>query len=112
MRGDLNPSSFILHPFRLPPPISPPSVPGPRRGRPRGGRGGEGGRSGHEARVPRALEAYSRVALDVGQVGLFLVRHEGERVARGFGAASAADAVDVILGLVGRVEVDDVRDAV
>ena len=42
---------------------------------------------------------------------LFLRADEADGVAHGLGAAGAADAVDVVLGVGGNVVVDDVRDA-
>ena len=48
--------------------------------------------------------------LDGAQVGLLVGRHEGERVARQLGPGRPADAVDVVVGDVRHVEVDDVRE--
>src|SRR5437870_2236907 len=50
-------------------------------------------------------------ALDVAQVAALLVRAEGDRDARRAGARSAPDAVDILLGNVGQIEIDDVADA-
>jgi hypothetical protein len=49
---------------------------------------------------------------DTAHVGLLLGRHERDAVAVAPGAAGAADAVDVALAVLGRVEVHDVRDVV
>ena len=42
--------------------------------------------------------------------GAFLGGHQGEGVAFGLGAAGAADAVHVVVGMLRHVVVDDVRD--
>ena len=49
-------------------------------------------------------------ALDGAEIGFLVRGHEGERVPRQLGAGRAADAVDVVLGDVRDVEVDDVRE--
>ena len=53
----------------------------------------------------------ARGALDVAQVAALVRAAEGDRDAVGAGARGAADAVDILLGNVGQVEVDDVADA-
>src|SRR6185295_12569452 len=63
-------------------------------------------------RGPHHLQLLAGEALDRAQVGALLVVAEGQRDPAGAGAAGAADAVDVALGLVGDVQVDDVGDAV
>ena len=50
--------------------------------------------------------------LQLAQGVLVFVGHEADRIADRMRAAGAADAVDVILGLLREVVVDDVRDAV
>ena len=53
----------------------------------------------------------ARGALDVAQIAALVGRAEGDGDAVGAGARGAADAVDILLGNVGQVEVDDVADA-
>src|SRR5690625_284035 len=65
-----------------------------------------------EAVVFLPRDAFAGVALDIAEVIFFAAINEGDRFSGCFGAAGAADAVDVIFGLVGRVEVDDVRDGI
>ena len=48
----------------------------------------------------------------LGHVASVLVGHEGQRGARFVSAASSADTVDVVLDLVGKVDVDDKLDVV
>ena len=48
--------------------------------------------------------------LDLGDRLLIDARDDGQRLARLAGAAGAADAMDVILGMMGRVVIDDVAD--
>ena len=57
-----------------------------------------------------ARQALADGALDGAEIGFLVRRDEGERVARQLGAGRAADAVDVVLGDVRDVEVDDVRE--
>src|SRR4051812_26803624 len=59
-----------------------------------------------QARDGRADEA-----LDGADVVEVFGGIDGEGIAEELGAAGAADAVDVILGMAGHVEIDDVRDA-
>src|SRR5688572_11529748 len=66
------------------------------------------------ALVVEALELAPRnrlahPALDRAQLLVLLARGERQRIAGGAGAGRASDAVDVVLGHVGNVEVDDVR---
>ena len=51
-------------------------------------------------------------AFDVAQEGAFAGVAERQRDPGGAGAAGAADPVNVVLGLVGQLEVDDVGDAI
>src|SRR5206468_11307264 len=69
------------------------------------GSGIEVGRQGHDR------DALSRRALDVAQVTALLVAAERDRNAVGAGTRGAADAVDILLGYIGQVEVDDMADA-
>ncbi len=48
--------------------------------------------------------------LDIDEVGALILLAEGDRPARSASASSAADAVNIGLGDVGSIEVDDVRD--
>ena len=48
--------------------------------------------------------------LDRGDLLEVLGDHDGERVAHALRAARATDAMDVVLGMMGHVEVDDVAD--
>ena len=50
-------------------------------------------------------------SFDLAKIFGLIVRDKGDRVAGCFGTAGAADAVDIIFGKRGHVEVDDVRDA-
>ena len=63
-----------------------------------------------EAGQGDARQALADRPLDRGEVGLLLRRDEGEGVAGHLGARGAADAVDVVVGDVRHVEVDDVRE--
>ena len=63
-----------------------------------------------EARHRDAGQALADLALDGGEVRRLFRRYEREGVARHLGARRAAHAVDVVLGHVGDVEVDDVRE--
>src|SRR5690625_4063802 len=65
-----------------------------------------------EAVVLLPCDAFAGMALDIAKVILFAAVNEGDGFSGCFGAAGAADAVDVIFGLVGRVEVDDVRNGI
>src|SRR5690625_5170771 len=65
-----------------------------------------------EAIVFLPRDASAGVAVDIAEVIFFAAINEGDRFSGCFGAAGAAEAVDVIFGLVGRVEVDDVRDGI
>ena len=56
-----------------------------------------------------AGKALSDRALDLAEIAFLVRRDEREGVARHLGAGRAADPVDVVLGHVGDVEVDDVR---
>ncbi len=49
--------------------------------------------------------------LDITQVDLFIAAAESDRLTRGTRARGTADAVDILLGHVGQVEVDDMADA-
>ena len=49
--------------------------------------------------------------LDVAQIGPLVIGAEADRHARCAGARGAADAVDILLGHVGQLEIDDVADA-
>ena len=55
-----------------------------------------------------ALERLVDVLLDLGNLAALVLVGEGDRDAGRASAARAADAVDVVLGFVGEVEVDDV----
>ena len=58
------------------------------------------------------MASFWRVSpLDVAQIAALVAAAEGDRDAVGAGARGAADAVDILLGHVGQVEVDDVADA-
>jgi hypothetical protein len=64
------------------------------------------------AREPRNLAAFDAPAdqlLDRGEQRALVVRHERYGLASGAGAAGSPDAVDVILGHVRQIVVDDVR---
>src|SRR4051812_34988252 len=58
------------------------------------------------------LLAVAEPVRDAARVGLLLRQDEGDRLAAAPGAAGAARAVDVVLVLLRRVEVDHVRDVV
>src|SRR3989454_12426680 len=62
-----------------------------------------------EAREGDAGQAASDRALDARNVALLLGRHEEECIARRLGPGRPSHAMDVVLGAVGHVEVDDVR---
>src|SRR5512143_2382762 len=51
-------------------------------------------------------------ALDVAQEQLLVDAHQRDGLAVSAGAARAADAMDVVLGHIGKIEVDDVRQLV
>ena len=53
----------------------------------------------------------ARGPLDIAQIAALVGGAEGDRNAIRAGARGAADAVDILLGNVGQVEIDDVADA-
>jgi hypothetical protein len=57
-----------------------------------------------------ALNLLIDESLNGGNVLGIFGGHEGERIASGLGAPGAADAMNVILGMLRNVEVDDVAD--
>src|SRR5690606_29268159 len=63
----------------------------------------------HEAFQRAARDGLLDQLLDIGQQALVLVRIDRQRVARGAGAAGAADAVHVVFGVVRQVVVDHRR---
>src|SRR5690606_1363756 len=80
------------------------------------GRGLAGARAGGGGAVIGVvvddLDALPDQPLDVAQIGALVGAAERAGAARRAGARGAADAVDVALGFVRQVEVDDVADAV
>src|SRR5579884_399046 len=69
------------------------------------------GRRGEIGRQRRDRNALPRRALDVAQVAALLGAAEGDCDPGCSGARGAADAMDILLGNVGQVEVHDVADA-
>src|SRR5438270_8869675 len=65
------------------------------------------GMSSEAGRERRDVDPLARRALDVAQIAALVRAAEGDRDAGGSGARGAADAVDVLLGHVGKVEVHD-----
>jgi len=61
-----------------------------------------------EVRERDPRKAHPDRSLDGPQIGLLIGRHEGKRVARQLGPGRPADAVDVVIGDVRHVEIDDV----
>ena len=70
------------------------------------------GRQLRQLRNRQHIQSATDDALDVGQEGTFLAIAQRPRGPALTGTAGTADAVDVGLGLVRHVKVDDVRDAV
>src|SRR5437868_9903933 len=69
---------------------------------------GGGGEAGGQRRNGDAL---ARSPLDVAQIAALIRAAESDGDAVGAGARGAPDAVDILLGHVGQVEVDDMADA-
>src|SRR4029078_13226810 len=65
------------------------------------------GRSGKTSRQRRHRDLLPRRALDVAQIAAFVVAAKSDRDAVGAGTRGATDAVNILLGNVGQVEVDD-----
>src|SRR5262245_61845260 len=64
-----------------------------------------------EILIAASLQLGTDVLLDSVQEFLFVEGNEGDGVAGRFGAAGAADAVDIVFGVAGHVVVHHVRDA-
>ena len=47
---------------------------------------------------------------DLAKIFCLIVRNKCDRIARRFGTAGAAYAMDIVLGLRGHIEIDDMRD--
>ena len=78
--------------------------------RPLGPRLGRVGRRLVAGRAVGARDLVAQQRLDVGQVLLVLRRADHDRLARPPGAAGAADAVDIVLGVAGHVVIEHVAD--
>src|ERR1019366_9817441 len=57
-----------------------------------------------------AIERVAKRAFQPRRVDAFVLRDQADRLARLAHPGGAADAMDVTLGLVGQIEVDDVRN--
>src|SRR4051794_16938265 len=69
------------------------------------------GMSGEPGGKRHNLDPLARRALDVAQIAALVGAAECDRDAGRSGARGAADAVDILLGDVGQVEIDDMADA-
>ena len=74
------------------------------------GRSGGGAGFVRETFEGEALDGLADEAFDGGDMFLLVAGDEGEGIADALGAAGAADAVDIIFGMLGNVVIDDMAD--